>query len=154
MKSITTPTLRRFGFRTVLIVNGLAASLAIIACAAITARTPWPLVVALMLIAGLSRSMQFTALATLSFADVPPEQRSSASTLSAILQQVSMVFGVAFAAAMLNLSQYVRGDEVLTPVDFRIAFVAIGIIGLAASFQFLSLPHDAAAEVSGHARVS
>jgi EmrB/QacA subfamily drug resistance transporter len=154
MKSVTTPTLRRFGFRNVLIFNGLAASLAIIACAAITARTPWPLVVALMLIAGLSRSMQFTALATLSFADVPPEQRSSASTLSAILQQVAMVFGVAFAAAMLNFSQYLRGGEVLAPADFRVAFVAIGVIGLAASLQFLSLPHDAAAEVSGHARAS
>ena len=138
----------------VLIGNGLAASLSIIACAAITVRTPWPLVVALMLIAGLSRSMQFTALATLSFADVPPEQRSSASTLSAILQQVAMVFGVAFAAAMLNFSQYLRGGAVLAPADFRVAFVAIGVIGLAASLQFLSLPHDAAAEVSGHARAS
>ena len=104
-----------------------------------------------MLIAGLSRSMQFTALATLSFADVPPAQRSSASTLSAIQQQVAMVFGVALAAAILNLSQYLRGGEVLAATDFRVAFVAIGAIGLAASFQFLSLPHDAAAEVSGHA---
>jgi len=150
MKSITTPTLRLFGFRNVLIVNGLVASLSIIACASISTRTPWPLVVGLMLIAGLSRSMQFTALATLSFADVPPAQRSSASTLSAILQQVAMVFGVAFAAAILNLSQYLRGGAILAPVDFRVAFVAIGVIGLAASFQFLSLPHDAAAEVSGH----
>ena len=71
MKSVTTPTLRRFGFRKVLIVNGLVASLSIIACAAITVQTPRALVVALMVIAGLSRSMQFTALATLSFADVP-----------------------------------------------------------------------------------
>jgi EmrB/QacA subfamily drug resistance transporter len=151
MKSVTTPTLRRFGFRKVLIVNGLVASLSIIACAAITMQTPRALIVALMLIAGLSRSMQFTALATLSFADVPPAQRSSASTLSAIQQQVAMVFGVALAAAMLNLSQYLRGGEVLAPVDFRIAFAAIGAIGLVASFQFLSLAHDAGAEVSGHA---
>ncbi len=152
MKSVTTPTLRRFGFRKVLIVNGLVASLSIIACAAISARTPWALIVALMLIAGLSRSMQFTALGALSFADVPPAQRGSASTLSAMLQQVAMVFGVAFSATTLNLSQYLRGAEFLGPIDFRIAFVAIGLIGLVASLQFLSLPHDAAAEVSGHTR--
>ena len=151
MKSITTPTLRRFGFRNVLIVNGLAASLSIIACAAISSWTPRPLVIALMAIAGLSRSMQFTALATLAFADVPPAQRSSASTLSAILQQVAMVFGVALAAAILNLSQFMRGGDGLAAVDFRVAFVTIGAIGLVASFQFLALPHDAAAEVSGHA---
>jgi hypothetical protein len=82
---------------------------------------------------------------------VTPTQRSSAATLSAIQQQVAMVFGVALAAAMLNLSQYFRGGEILAPIDFRIAFAAIGAIGLVASFPFLSLPHDAAAEVSGHA---
>jgi EmrB/QacA subfamily drug resistance transporter len=151
MKSITTPLLRRFGFRTVLIVNGLVASLAIAGCAAISPGTPWPLTIALMIVAGLTRSMQFTALATLAFADVPPAQRSSASTLSAILQQVAMVFGIAFAAAALNLSQYLRGGGVPSAMDFRVAFLAIGAIGFVASFQFLALPRDAAAEVSGHA---
>ena len=51
-----------------------------------------------MLIAGLSRSMQFTALNTLAFADVVVAQRSSAATLSSMLQQVAMLFGVAVAA--------------------------------------------------------
>jgi len=151
MKLVTTRTLRTFGFRRVLTVNGWIASLAIMACAAISPGTPWEAIVALMFVAGLSRSMQFTALAALAFADVPPPQRGSAATLSAILQQVAMVFGVAFAAAMLNFSQYFRGAEALAPMDFRVAFLAIGAIGLVAAFRFLSLPHDAAAEVSGHA---
>ena len=82
MKTVTTPTLRRFGFRTVMVVNGSIASLAIMACGAISPQTPQVLVVALMLVAGLTRSMQFTALNTLAFADIGAPQRSSAATLS------------------------------------------------------------------------
>ncbi|RUW63153.1 DHA2 family efflux MFS transporter permease subunit [Mesorhizobium sp. M7A.F.Ca.US.008.03.1.1] len=150
MKTVTTPTLRRFGFRSVLVVNGLIASAAIMACAAISPQTPQALVVALMLIAGLSRSMQFTALNTLAFADIDAAQRSSAATLSSMLQQVAMLFGVAVAAAILNLSQIVRDRPALDLVDFRIAFLAIGAIGLVAALRFLVLPPSAGAEVSGH----
>ncbi|RUX27325.1 DHA2 family efflux MFS transporter permease subunit [Mesorhizobium sp. M7A.F.Ca.US.011.01.1.1] len=152
MKTVTTPTLRRFGFRSVMVVNGLIASAAIMACAAISPQTPQALVVALMLIAGLSRSMQFTALNTLAFADIDAGQRSSAATLSSMLQQMSMLFGVAMAAAILNLSQIARSRPALDLVDFRIAFLAIGAIGLVAALHFLSLPPGAGAEVSGHRR--
>lgn len=151
MKTVTTPTLRRFGFRTVMVVNGIIASASIMACAAISPDTPQALVVVLMLIAGLSRSMQFTALNTLAFADIDAAQRSSAATLSSMLQQISMLFGVAVAAAILNLSQIVRARPALDLVDFRIAFVAIGAIGLVAALRFLVLPPGAGAEVSGHA---
>ncbi|TIP88446.1 MAG: MFS transporter [Mesorhizobium sp.] len=150
MKTVTTPTLKRFGFRSVLVVNGVIASLSIMACAAISPQTPQVLVVVLMLIAGLARSMQFTALNTLAFADIASAQRSSAATLSSMLQQMAMLFGVAVAAALLNLSQIARGGPVLDLFDFRLAFLAIGAIGLAASFRFLALPPVAGAEVSGH----
>ncbi|MER9137591.1 DHA2 family efflux MFS transporter permease subunit [Mesorhizobium sp. M0830] len=150
MKTVTTPTLRRFGFRSVLVVNGVIASAAIIACAAISPQTPQSLVIVLMLIAGLSRSMQFTALNTLAFADIDAAQRSSAATLSSMLQQVAMLFGVAVAAAVLNLSQIARDRPALDLVDFRIAFLVIGPIGLVAALRFLALPAGAGAEVSGH----
>ena len=150
MKTVTTPTLRRFGFRSVLVINGVIASVSIMACGAISPQTPQTLVVALMLIAGLSRSMQFTALNTLAFADIDAAQRSSAATLSSMLQQVAMLFGVAVAAAILNLSQIARGGPTLDLVDFRIALLAIGAIGFVASFRFLVLPPAAGAEVSGH----
>ncbi|RTL95786.1 MAG: MFS transporter [Hyphomicrobiales bacterium] len=150
IKTVTTPTLRRFGFRTVMVVNGAIASVAIMACGAISPQTPQVLVVALMLVAGLTRSMQFTALNTLAFADIGAPQRSSAATLSSMLQQISMLFGVAIAAAILNLSQLVRGEAAPDLVDFRITFVTIGLLGLAAAMRFLVLPANAGAEVSGH----
>lgn len=151
MKTVTTPTLRRFGFRSVMVVNGIIASAAIMACGVISPQTPQALVVALMLIAGLSRSMQFTALNTLAFADIDAAQRSSAATLSSMLQQVAMLFGVAVAAAILNLSRIARAQPSPDLVDFRIAFFVIGAIGLMAALRFLVLPAGAGAEVSGHA---
>ncbi|TPN78503.1 DHA2 family efflux MFS transporter permease subunit [Mesorhizobium sp. CU2] len=150
MKTVTTPTLRRFGFRSVMVVNGIVASAAIMACGLISPETPRVLVIALMVIAGLSRSMQFTALNTLAFADIAAAQRSSAATLSSMLQQISMLFGVAVAAAILNLSQIARARPVLDLVDFRVAFLVIGAIGLITALRFLVLPADAGAEVSGH----
>ncbi|MDX8535107.1 MFS transporter [Mesorhizobium sp. VK25A] len=150
MKTVTTPTLRRFGFRAVMVVNGAIASLAIMACGAISPQTPLALTVALMLVAGLSRSMQFTALNTLAFADIGARQRSSAATLSSMLQQIAMLFGVAIAAAILNLSQIIRGEAEPDLLDFRITFAVIGLVGLAAAMRFLVLPANAGAEVSGH----
>ncbi|RVA74557.1 MFS transporter, partial [Mesorhizobium sp. M7A.F.Ca.CA.001.11.2.1] len=69
---------------------------------------------------------------------------------SSMLQQVAMLFGVAVAAAILNLSQIVRDRPALDLVDFRVAFLVIGAIGLVAALRFLVLPPCAGAEVSGH----
>ncbi len=152
MKTVTTPLLARFGFRTVLFFNGLIAALTIAACGFLVPETPRVVIYALLFMTGLSRSMQFTALNTIAFADITSAQRSSASTLSSMLQQVSMLLGVAIAAAVLNVSAAVRGLGDPGLVDFRWAFVVIGAIGVVSSLRFLQLPDDAGAEVSGHKR--
>ncbi len=150
MKSVTTPLLRRFGFRTILVVNGAIASASIAACAILSPATSDLAIYALLFVAGLSRSMQFTALNTLGFADITPAQRSSASTLSSMLQQFAMVLGVAVAAAVLSMSQHMRGAAALSLADFQWSFLAIGTIGMLASLRFFGLKRDAGAEVSGH----
>lgn len=150
MKTATTPLLRRFGFRTILVGNGMLASLAIGACAAVSTGTPQMVTLALLFAAGLFRSMQFTALNTLGFADITASQRSSASTLSSMLQQVAMLMGVAVAAAVLNLSQALRGAETAALTDFRLAFLAVAAIGIVSALRFLALPRNAGSDVSGH----
>jgi EmrB/QacA subfamily drug resistance transporter len=150
MKAVTTPLLARLGFRTVLCFNGLIAALSIAACGFVAPDTPRTIIYVLLFVAGLSRSMEFTALNTLAFADINPAQRSSASTLSSMLQQVSMLLGVAIAAAVLNVSVALRGHENPDLLDFRWAFLVIGAIGVVSSMRFLRLPPEAGAEVSGH----
>ncbi|PDS77993.1 MFS transporter [Rhizobium sp. L43] len=150
MKTVTTPLLRFFGFRTVLVLNGLIAAFSIVACGFLSPDTPRFFIHALLFLAGLSRSMEFTALNTLAFADIGPAQRSSASTLSSMLQQVSMLLGVAVAAAVLNIASALRGADNPVLADFRWAFVVVGVIGVVSSLRFLQLPAEAGAEVSGH----
>ena len=69
-----------------------------------------------------------------------------------MLQQISMLLGVAIAAAILNLAGLIRADAGTPLADFRWAFTVIGLIGIVSSLRFLILPPDAGAEVSGHRR--
>lgn len=154
IKAITTPTLRRFGFRSVLVVNGCLAGLSTAACGLLTPDTAYPLLIFILLLAGATRSMQFTALATLAFADVDAERRSSATTISSMSQQLSMVFGVAIAAGCLSLFQLWRGAPTLALVDFQASFFLVGAMVVLSALSFLRLTRDAGAEVSGHRRLA
>jgi Major Facilitator Superfamily/Probable cobalt transporter subunit (CbtA) len=80
MKIITTRLLRRYGFRRVLLVNGTLTALAVVGCAALTPSTPYTVIVIVLFASGLTRSLQFSALNSLAFADVPPEQMSATNT--------------------------------------------------------------------------
>jgi MFS family permease len=150
IKPVTTPTLRRFGFRSVLIVNGALVGLSILAMAGFAPDSARPLLIAVLIVAGVSRSMQFTCLNTLTFADVTVNQRGSAATLSSMLNQASSVAGVALGALLLNISQAIYGHESPLLAEFRFTFVAVGLIGVAAALSFARLPRNAGAEVSGH----
>ena len=98
MKPLVRPLLRRTGFRGALVINGVVASLGIGALALVTPAWPAAAIFALLAAGGLARSLQFTALNTLAFADVLPDQRGSAATLSSMFQQISMGLGTACAA--------------------------------------------------------
>lgn len=151
MKTLSTLTLRSFGFRSVLVVNGLLCGASIAVMALFTPTAAKALLIAVLFIAGLTRSMQYTALNTLAFADINDQQRSSAATLTSMLQQVSMVLGIALSAAVLNTARLTSARQELELMDFQIALVVMGAVVALASLAFLKLPHDAGAEVSGHA---
>ncbi len=153
MKTVTNPILRRFGMRSVLVANCAIASVGIAACAAISPALPLALTALILILAGASRSMQFTALTFVTFADIAPEERASASVLSSLTQQISMGMGVSVGALMLNFSRLLRHAPQLTLFDFRLAFVAAGLLGALALFSYAGLAADAGAEISGH-RVS
>ncbi|MGB3337722.1 MAG: MFS transporter [Devosia sp.] len=150
MKSVTTPILRLFGFRAVLVANGIVCAASIGACAAFVPGIPLPAIIFVLLVAGVTRSMQFTALSSLAFAEVEPADRSSASTLVSMLQQISMVFGVAFGSLVLNLSQLARQGETLALIDFQVAVLAVSVVALVSALLLTRLSPDAGAEISGH----
>jgi uncharacterized membrane protein len=71
MKTGTTRVLRAFGFRRVLLVNGLLNAASILACALLSPATPLLVIAAVLFFGGLTRSMQFSAYNTIAFADIP-----------------------------------------------------------------------------------
>ncbi|SAL49528.1 MFS transporter [Caballeronia humi] len=152
MKLVTTPVMRRFGFRSVLIVNGVLAAVSLAAMSLLSPATPKTVIVVVLFLSGLARSLQFTALNTLSFADVPKTQMSGASALSSTLFQMTMGIGVAAGAIALRLAQWMHGHDshAMTPADFSVAFLIVAVIGLVGVADLFGLARDAGAVVSGH----
>jgi EmrB/QacA subfamily drug resistance transporter len=150
MKAATNPIVRRFGMRKVLIVNGAITAAGIAACALIYPGLPALLTGAILLVSGASRSMQFSALTFMTFAEIAPEERSSASILSSLAMQIANGVGVALAALLLNFSRALRHAASLAPFDFRLALVLMGVFGALAVFSYTGLAEGTGAEVSGH----
>ena len=149
MKSATTPVLRRFGFRRVLTVNGALCTATLAACGLLAPGHPMPLIYAVLLAAGMTRSMNFTTITTLAFADVNAEQRAGASALATMFQQVAMTLGVAFAAFALGASQMLRAAPSLGLADFRYVWFAIALLMGLATAGALRLDRAAGATISG-----
>ena len=130
MKPFTTAIMRRYGFRQVLLVNGVIGVMSIAACAFFTAQTPFALIVAVLFAGGLSRSMQFTCYNSIGFADVPKPRMSEASALFSMSFQLAMGMGVTVAALLLRASMTLQGHEMQAQVgDFRVAFVGVALLG-------------------------
>ncbi|TKJ75664.1 MFS transporter [Pseudomonas sp. CFBP13509] len=130
MKPFTTAIMRRYGFRRVLLVNGIIGVVSIAACALFTVQTPFVLIAAVLFVGGLSRSMQFTCYNSIGFADVPKPRMSEASALFSMSFQLAMGMGVTVAALLLRASMTQQGHEMQAQVgDFRVAFVGVALLG-------------------------
>jgi EmrB/QacA subfamily drug resistance transporter len=140
--------LRSLGFRRTLVWGALGAAAVTAAFALLDAATPASIVVVCVLLSGCVRSIQYMALNTISFADVPSALLSRSTSVSGVFQQLARGFGVALGAALLAI---VAGGEHVTTGGFRIVFLLIAAVPLASTFGFLQLAEHDGAEVSGHA---
>jgi EmrB/QacA subfamily drug resistance transporter len=147
MKTITTPLLRTFGFRPVLAGNGLAVAVSIGACGLLTAGANIVVVDAVVFLAGAARSIEFTGINTLTFADIGPHDRGPAATFFSMAQQVSMALGVAIAAVILHAA-HGTGSTGLTQTDFTIAFGLTAAIALMGALLMLRLRPEAGQAVT------
>lgn len=150
IKSITTATLKRFGFRKVLISTASAFAIFIGFLGFVTNATPLPLVIVVLIVAGAVRSLQMTALGGLQFADVPQDKMTGASTYASVNLQVTRAVGIALAALVLNTATALHGGVSGEPGigDFHIAFIGSALLAIAAVVRYLALPADAGAHVS------
>ncbi|EJC62945.1 DHA2 family efflux MFS transporter permease subunit [Alcaligenes ammonioxydans] len=139
MKLVAPPIIRRFGFRNVLIINAWLTGLFIALCALFQATTPMWLMIAVLTAGGFFRSLQFTAVNTLTYADLESEAMSQASSFAAMAQQLAISLGVACAAVTLNISMALRGASSVQTQDTIWAFLILGAITALSSLSFARL---------------
>ena len=154
--AITTKVLARrvfatAGFRSVLIIAAISGAATTAANAFFTPATPILVVMGFLLIAGFCRSFFFTGINSLGYSEIDDSQASQATSMSSVLQQISLALGVAVAAAILEGSTALHG-RALSLEDFHLAFATVAGLSLIAVIPLLSLARDAGAAVSGHGR--
>lgn len=151
MKFAAPRILARAGFRNVLSLNALLAAISIAACAVFSPATPASIMIAILFIGGFFRSLQFTALNSIAFADLDDAEMSRATGFTSMAQQLSLSIGVSLAALTLSATSMIRGTATAGPQDYAIAFLVIAGIVLLSAMSFLTLDRNAGASVSGHA---
>ena len=151
IKPATTPLIRWLGFRRLLLINGALNVCSLLACALLTPQTQVWAIMLILYLGGVFRSIQFTGVSTLAFADVPAAQMSDANTLFSTASQLAVGLGITLGAIGIRLGEQV-GDwlhlSTLPGISFRLSFVFIAVICLVGMIDSLHLAKTAGSSVS------
>ncbi|HDO7055081.1 TPA: MFS transporter [Klebsiella pneumoniae] len=151
IKPATTPLIRWLGFRRLLLINGALNVCSLLACALLTPQTPVWAIMLILYLGGVFRSIQFTGVSTLAFADVPAAQMSDANTLFSTASQLAVGLGITLGAIGIRLGEQV-GDWLhlteLPGISIRLSFVFIALICLVGMIDSLHLAKTAGSSVS------
>ncbi|MGH8820383.1 MAG: MFS transporter, partial [Rhodoferax sp.] len=148
-RTVMAQTIRRFGFRSLLIGATVLASLFRASYGLFQPSTPHVLIFCVLLLGGLVNSMGMVALQTLGFSQITKPHMSHATTFSSMAQQVSVSLGVVIGAELVSAAAWWHGrsSEHLLAQDFSPAFVVLSAITLLSLFFFVPLGHDEGAEL-------
>jgi EmrB/QacA subfamily drug resistance transporter len=153
IKPATTPLMRRFGIRAVMLAAVAASAACLVGIAFLQASTPLLVLLALLTASGVFRSVGFTTYNTVAFADVPTEQMTSANTLMSTVQELGAGLGVAAGALLVRLGSAAEpaglGHD--ADVPYRLAFVALAVLLAAPAVEAAMLPRTAGNVVTGRA---
>jgi hypothetical protein len=152
MRATASRIIRTLGFRRVLVGNTIICTIFMVGYGFFRLGTPHWLIFTTLLAGGFFRSLQFTSVSTIAYADVEPALMSRATSLVSMMQQLSVSFGVGIAALLLHLTMIVRGEAVLGAGDFPYTFFAVALLSLSSLMIFVPMAPEAGSEVSGHHR--
>ena len=151
MKTAVPIIVRAFGFRRTLTVNAVITAGLITLCLTFVPGVSFVWIVGVLIVNGFFRSLQFTSLNSIAYADLDHARMSRATSLIAVAQQLSISIGVAIGALVVDLTLWSRGHSAITAVDFRPAFLTVAVIAASASLAFVQLPAEAGAELARRA---
>ena len=151
MKTIAAGVLKRFGFRNVLWTNALFASAMLAGFGLFSDTTPHAVIIAVLVVSGCFRSLQFTSLNAISYAEVDQARMGQASSLSGMAQQFSLALGVAIGGYGLQIAGEITGTGYTEASNFFWAFLTVGLVSASSAWVMFRLPRDAGAEMAGRA---
>jgi EmrB/QacA subfamily drug resistance transporter len=156
IKPATSPLIRRFGFRTVIVASSSGGALMFVGCAFLRPTTPAAVIAGVLLVSGVMRSIGFSGYNSLQFADIPAHQMSPANTLSSTIAQLASGLGVAIAALAVRTSDDVLdalapGHGVLPTYQMAFGLLALMMLYPVAE-AFVGLHRTAGGEVASGRR--
>ena len=152
MKIGASRMVRLFGFRRLLIGNAIIVGGLIMALAFLTSATPAFVIIVLLTMSGFFRTLQFTCMSALTYADLDHGRMSNGTSIASVCQQISMSLGVAVGASALHLFSDSQGGATIGVNAFIPTFLLIGFIPIVAILVFVNLPAGAGDEMRGRGR--
>ena len=151
MKVIGKKTISMFGFKQLLIINGVLSSIFTIAISLIDTNLPYYLTAFILFFYGATTSLQLTTMNIINYVDILDEQTSSATSMSAVIQQTGWGIGVAVAAfflAYFSTHYHLTGNQLIEA--FHYTFIVLSVICLASVPVFMRLNAGDGQHVSGY----
>src|SRR3954447_23663035 len=153
MKTLAARIIKTFGFRNIMMINAVVSSVFLAACALFTASTPLLLIMIILVVGGFFRSLQFTAINTVAYAEVEPAEMSRATTLVSVNQQLAVSAGVAVGAFSVESTMLLHHVSELSAAEFAPAFLVVAAISAVSAWFFYEMPLDAGHQISGRRTV-
>jgi len=151
MKTTAARIIHRIGFKRILVWNALLTAGFTAASALFTVATPAAVILAVLLVGGFFRSLQFTAINSIAYADIDEKDMSKATSFASVAQQLSMSAGVAVGALVLEAERMGRESHHVVASDFPPAFLFVAGLAALSAFIFARLPRDAGSSLSRRA---
>jgi EmrB/QacA subfamily drug resistance transporter len=152
MKTGASRVVRRFGFRRLLIGNAIVVGALGVSFGLFTSNTPWLVIISVLTMTGFFRTLQFTCMSALTYADLDPARMSNGTSIASVAQQISMSLGVATGATALHVATEFGGGGVPNQAAFMPTLMFVGLIPVFAIYFFAQLSPRAGEEVSGYRR--
>jgi EmrB/QacA subfamily drug resistance transporter len=141
MKFLSSKLLRRYGFRSVLIINTVLIGTTISLFAFVTPATPLPVILLLAFAQGFFNSLQFSSVNGMAYADIATRETSMATSIASTMQQLSLSFGLASASlvAAWYLGDVPQTDAVAVQSALHKTFLTVGAVTMLSSLAFWTL---------------
>ncbi|QYD67224.1 MFS transporter [Paraburkholderia edwinii] len=153
MRTLASRTLRRWGFRTVLMYNAAFSGIAIAACGLFFPGTPTWLIWVVVLLGGFFPALQFTSLNSMTYAEIETRDVGRATSLGSVVQQMSLGLGVTIAGIVVQLTRMLHGHTHIEWSDFWPAFLTVGLCSFASIPVTRRLAPNAGDEIARGKRI-